>query len=118
MVRAAFEAAAEMIDGVKMALNAQAYCCDLLISLEDKAVREAARNIRHTHTDWSGTSHLPPYLDCHTTNPSPANIDQRSTSILKTKRRQKYLQERKIIHLAAAVQRLQDFTEPKAGVRR
>ena len=37
--------------GVKAVLNAQGYFCDVLSDLGDKAHREAARNICHTHTD-------------------------------------------------------------------
>ena len=80
VVQAAIEAEAEMREDVDVARNAQDYCCDLLIRLENKAVREAARNTR--------TSHLPRYLDCYATKPSPANRNRHSISILKTKRRQ------------------------------
>lgn len=79
VVRAAIEAEVEIREDVNMARNAHDYCCDLLIRLENKAVREAARNTR--------TSHLPHYLDCHATNPSPAKRNRHSTSILETKRR-------------------------------
>lgn len=117
MVRAAFEAAAEMIDGVKMALNVQAYCCDLLISLKTKPSAKQPG----TSVTLILTCQEPPTFHITLIAIQPPLTRQEKLAFYVVSEDQKkirYLQERKIIHSAAAVQKLQDFTEPKAGACR
>ena len=77
--------------GVKAALNAPGYSCDVLSDLGDKADREGARNICLTHTDKSVAFYLSNRLAVrrgyHPYLPTMPLASPHSTSILRKKKR-------------------------------